>query len=332
MLNVHSGARQVKLDYFQEVYCIFHLMRIWMILLMGLLAGCFSPISKQLQIDSKIEKYEDQLQSKQDEKVELGAQYVYGADYALNHVQSNTVETIIAKEMTSRAVLSLGVPDAKGASEITSIVDNYTSTNVDLQERSLVQLKTKDKELIKLQSTIYDLESRLQASNDKAQKIARENASMANTWYNIVKWVKISVYVLLGLIVLRIASIFIPPPYNNIGYVVDYIVGFLYKMLSKMFTKANDAASVVSSNVSTAFTNVVAAIQKTKNALKKEDLESDVLEGYDQSHQFSLVEVRKLLEVQSERASEVIQNNLSIATSDSDKELIKQIKSSNQIS
>ena len=136
------------------------------------LVSCVSPITKQLNINDRIDKLESKIDDKTDQKESLGVDYLYGADFALTQVKTNTVETDTAKKMTSRAMLALGLPSTKEASNMESIVNGLISTNKALQQISEKKLREKDLELQKLESKIESLQASLDKANKKSDEIS----------------------------------------------------------------------------------------------------------------------------------------------------------------
>lgn len=292
--------------------------------------GCFSPISRHDSSLAKVEKYEKQIESQQLISSELGAQYVHGADYALSLETNKTPVVEVAKQLTERSVVALPSLTASNQFQVRTMVDNLVSTDEAINAKGRLALLTKDRRLSVAQEKIKALEDKLEAAESRFRDVTQENAAMANRWYTMIKWIKIVIWTVIICIVLRIITVVLPPPYNSIGYIFDYIIGGFYKIVSKLFSAANTAAGVVNSNVKTAFVGVLEGVQNAKNKIYNEDIETSTL-GSDTTKSFSYAEVKSLLESQSEKAVDILKQELSVTTSKEDKSLISGTKSENNI-
>lgn len=252
--------------------------RFFSFILIIFLTGCLTPTQKDNAAKSKVEKSEKAIQSNKESQLNKATGYTFAADYSLNKDPSPSAFSVVAKDMTRRSLLASGVPEAKTGLEYQKIVDGLISTNEQEKVSARIQLDRKDKELILIQSKVSQLEKAKTKAEEERDKISEENAKYANLVVRIkriLNWIK---WGIICVIVLRICSLFLPPPYNIIGSIFDSIFGGLFKLGSKVLPKAKEAAGLVSLEVhresEETLKSLVAAIQKIRDTeVKPQDIE-----------------------------------------------------------
>ena len=225
------------------------MIRFWAILLAVFLVGCSTPWSRNNKAVAKVDKAQSALIVNERDRMEVAKSFTFGADYSLTLDPDPSVYSTTAQNLTSRSLLASGIPAAEEALRLRKIVDGLVSTNDLLKINAQKALETKDQELIGLQNENTKLETTLKKAEENFKAVAAENAQLAQFLAKLKRiwaWIK---WTFLTMVVLRIAAVFLPPPYNFIGTIFDTIFGGLFKLGSKVLPKAKEAAGVVGQEV-----------------------------------------------------------------------------------
>jgi hypothetical protein len=99
------------------------------------------------------------------------------------------------------------------------------------------------------------------------------NAGYASKWTTLIKFFWYAVYMVIGVFVIKILSVVLPPPYNSIVGIIALPIGIVTKLLHSMVPEAKAIAGVVSAEYKTGTQDLVTIIQKLKDThpeLRKE--------------------------------------------------------------
>lgn len=253
--------------------------------ILALAAGCFTPKDRQAAADEKVAKAKNAIE-KNDDKIERkGVGYTYAGDYSLSLDPTPSPFSKLAKEMTERSLVATGLPEMQEILELRSIVRGLLSTNVTQKAQAEKDLAARDQEVVKLQAANKNLEDKLQVAEQKRDEVSKENAEYATKWKKMTGWIKKILWGVGILFALRFACIFLPPPYNMIGSVVDTVFGGLGKMVFKMMPAAKQAAGVVSEEAhitsEKTLEKLVGAIQDFRDRKKQASTTDPVLSELD---------------------------------------------------
>jgi hypothetical protein len=292
------------------------------------LPACWSPESRNKRAEEKIDKTQKAIDSAQEGIGKKGGSFTYAADYTLSLDPTPSKYSSLAKELTGRSLLSLGLPQAEEARELRVMVLNLLSTNEALRVQGEAALATKDKELGRLQSQLGSLQGKLEKAQEDFRKVADENSLLAGKWSRLVHFFWIVVWAVGIAVALRVVSAFLPFPYNSVGNILDFLFGAVGKMIFRAMPAAQKAAGVVSSDVHDLFTGTVHAIANVKESLRTKDIESEQLEDFDPDKQFTKDEVKKILERHSESIWDLMSRELNDKTDEQKRHLVVQAAAS----
>lgn len=139
--------------------------------------GVFGKSSqKAAQIDANVRHVENaQAQANEDKLTRIGAWSQGGVQYSLDQIKTNVPrEVTIAKEMNERVQALAGKPDFDEVKEIQAIVDDLLSQVAELRNQGEKDLAEKDKEILKLENTVKNLN--FQREEEIAGAFAQANA------------------------------------------------------------------------------------------------------------------------------------------------------------
>lgn len=204
------------------------------------------PSSKVENQEKKIEKTEQKAQDNLINQFNASKAYVFGANLSLAKDTNKSPNSVLAYDLTSRSLLISGPPSVKDANFFTSIVDKTLSTNAVDHKEAEKLLKQKDELVIKIQDEATKLLTQKDREIEKLKQIAEDSASKADIVVKAQRfWASIKWFVI-GVIVLRVIVIFIPPPMNSIGFLIDYAVGAVFALVKTVLPEAAKTAKVVS--------------------------------------------------------------------------------------
>ena len=268
---------------------------------------------KDAAIDAQIKLVEKaQAQTDADRLAHIGAFSKGGVEYSLNKIPDTNVtkEVTVAKQMNQRVEALANKPDFKEVEAIQKIVDELLSQVDKTRLEGEKALAAKDKELVKMQQLVKDLNSQREAEIAAAMKLADENAAkndqLTKTLGQMDKWFGLGAIVyglkkfiisaawILGIgsvlfIILRILATSNPIASAIFG-VFDQIGSWLIHTIAVIFPKALSLAGNVSTQlfnsykgVMTKFVDAVQMAKTTAAAAGKEPNLKDVLDALEKT-------------------------------------------------
>lgn len=144
------------------------------------------------------------------------------------------------------------------------MVSDLLSTNELIIKRGNEELSKMDAKVIELQKRNEELSSKLSNTEKTANEIFGKNSSLAQKWSNLTKYIWLSVYVFVGVILLRIVAAACPPPYNSIVQVLALPFTWVIHTIKALIPEAIHAAGWVESQYKVATSDLVNAIHEIK--------------------------------------------------------------------
>lgn len=218
------------------------LFKLFSILLLGLtLSGCVfhNPFKSWVKAQNRVAIAQTNLTSVDRTIKNDGAKYLYGTKLALAASPTNQA-TELAADFNDKAIGVFGAPSPNDITALQNMVDNLLSSN-----KTLIAQGEKDKaalnnQVTKLQSHETSLQSKLANAEANLQKVGLSNAKLAAKWARIVHLFWTGIYLILAVIVLRVVTIFLPPPYNAISIVISvpctWVVRFITWAVPEVIT------------------------------------------------------------------------------------------------
>jgi hypothetical protein len=272
------------------------------LLMVFLLAGCFALPSKKLEKkEQKMEAAETKLSGNEIKQLEVGRDYLYSADYTLSLIPNPSRYDEVAKSLTERGLLATGLPPAEEAFRLQKMTRNLVSTNVESVKEGEKQLAQKDKEIVKLQDENVKLQAEVVKTKQDYMDVATKAAADADFKAKIMRWVRFIVWSIIIAIIIHIASVLVPPPYNAPLQVVAMLLG----AIGRGIFKAAPAAAVYAGSVSkqvyqtseNTLVNLVHSIQDIKEKKPEvfSELEPILKAQLDTSDKIKVQEVKRII-------------------------------------
>jgi hypothetical protein len=243
------------------------------------LAGCFALPSKKLaNKEKKMEAAEAKLSANEVQQLEVGRDYLYSADYSLSLNPTPNRHDDVAKSLTERGLLATGLPPAEESFKLQKMVRGLVSTNADAVKDGEKMLAVKDKDIIKLQDENTDIKKELAKTKEEYKAVATQAALDANFKVKIMRWVRFIFYGVIVALIIHVASLLVPPPYNAPLHIVSMFLGAIGRGIFKAAPQAAEFAGAVSKKTfqtseETLF-NLVRSIQQIKE--KKPEVFTDI--------------------------------------------------------
>jgi len=315
------------------------------------LVGCRTASDKQLASQTKADTTVAKIQKVEDVKQGSGRTFVYGTKLALDKAATDAVSQItnvslsidIARGMNNNAMLTLGLPSTAEALVITDIVTGLLSTNEVLKAKANALEAQLSHSIAAKEAEIDKLKSTLETQLDDVKKIAQANASKAdlyneehsfwnsiNPFYDLWRFLKKLTF--LGLTIgalvaaVKLAGIFFPA-LGPIAGIIDSIFGGLVRWVTRVIPGVATKAGLVGTSVLASFKKVVKGVGVTMDTLKKEDIESALLDPFPNDKMFTKLEVRTLLEQHSINIDTLLSDRLAKLTNDEDRVVINKLRS-----
>jgi hypothetical protein len=233
------------------------------------LTGCAlmkNPFKAWTKAENKVEQVEKKIDTNQDKIINEGKKYIYATKLTLDLDPSTNQFHLLESQFAEKAIVVMGQPTLEDVNILRQMIQNLLSTNAQLNVKGQKQMAAMDAEIIDLQNENEDLISKLEKAQAKVTAVGLENAGMAQKWSNLAKIFWWSVYIILGFIVIRVITMFLPPPYNSIGIIVSLPVSIITGLLHGFAPEAKALSGVVSKEYKDVSGQLLTAIQAIKNA------------------------------------------------------------------
>lgn len=245
-------------------------------------SGCAlfrNPLASWQKAETKVEEKQKKIEANKDAVIEQGKNYVYATKLALQADPSTNQYHAVETKLNDRAVATLGTPDIVEIVRLETLVKNLLSTNTAIIIKGEQQLAEQDSRVKNLQSERNELLGQLETAQTKLTKIGTENAGLAQKWANLVKVFWWIVYGFIFVIVIKILSAILPPPYNSIVSIISVPIGLIIKGIHGCIPEAKKVAGVVASQTydttKLALQHIVEAIEEAK--VQKPDVAKELV-------------------------------------------------------
>jgi hypothetical protein len=242
-------------------------------LLILVLVACISPTSRFNSKQAKVDKTKEKIQANQAGQQAIGRDFVYAADQALSQDPTPSRETEVAADMTHRALLALGLPEAEQASQLRQMVCDLISTNEELVVKGKRALAEKDAALAKIQAEKHSLDDKLGAAEAKLRLVSLENAELASKWVRLRRIAEWLVGGIVFLILLILAIHILPlifPELSGAQLALRSVISAVQHIRDTLETSHPEAAKTVNGALSVAIppnSKQSAVIDKIKASL-----------------------------------------------------------------
>ncbi len=239
-------------------------------------AGCANPQRKEEKAKEAVHKVEARLADNVDEQKKHGRDFSYAANYALSMDPSPSDESKVAASMLSRSLNLLGDPQYEEMMALKEMVRGLLSTNQQLRIHATNMLARKDAEIGSLQTVNESIQSKLKAALAREAKVSAENAVYAGKyitlWHTIYWIIGLPIAVLLLLLLVRLGTSAMGPPFSQLGKIPDWLAGKCAKVLLRVPDAAKHAGTVAAdmyNKVKLTLDHTVAGIEEAKDSLKQ---------------------------------------------------------------
>lgn len=240
-----------------------------LMLLVGALSGCAAPSDNRDRAKAKVAAVEKKQGTNDLAQIKSGVAAVSAAQHALEQDKEPTRYSEVAKLTLDRAQMAFSaggaVPDVREVIALQKMVDGLISTNKELHAAGEKAQKEWEARLVRTEARADSLAADKDVLVAKLEVVNTENAKLADTWFKIKSFFWWVVWIVGGLMVLRLVCAIIPPPYNSVGFILDYIAGGFGRMVVKVLPHSAEAAGVVPEK---AFAAVVKGVGEFRNEVK----------------------------------------------------------------
>lgn len=237
----------------------------------SLLVGCAlfrDPTGSWNKATNKVEAVQSAINKNEDATTAAARTYVFATQEALNADPSTNRAHEVASDMNEKALVTLGPPSMQEVVYLKEMVKNLLATNTATILRGEEQLADLDAQVIKLQKENQKLQTNLEKAEAKVISVGTVNAGYASKWTAIVKVFWWIVYGFIAVIIIKVLSAVLPPPYNSIVSIIAVPIGLIIKGIQGCVPEAKKAAGVVAAgtydNTKLALQNVIEAIEEAK--------------------------------------------------------------------
>lgn len=217
----------------------------------------------------KTELVQDKIQKNEDSQLQQGRNYVYATKVALELDPSTNQFNNVETTLNDRAGIVLGQPSVEDAVTLRTMVENLLSTNQTLVAKGEKQLATQDKKIIALQEANVSLQTQLDKANAKVIEVGDTNAVYASHWTSLTKIFWGIIYLVIGVFIIKLLAVVLPPPYNSIVGLIAVPIGLVTKALHAFVPEAKKTAGVIATgvydNTKSTLKQIIAAIEEAKN-------------------------------------------------------------------
>ena len=193
------------------------------VVLLLIVAGCFSPRSTADKKMAAVDKAKAAEQANRDKQGDLAATLVHGTGLALSRAPLTNPAVRVAYELNSRASVAAGPPPYEGAVEMAAIVAGATSGDSKQAGEADRRLKAFDERIEALQAVMERLEGKTARAEERRDETFRDFAVELGTWRGIKRALIFGglglVVLILGPVVLGLIGTFFPAvaPITGIG-------------------------------------------------------------------------------------------------------------------
>lgn len=198
--------------------------------------------AKQVAVENKIQKNENK-------QLQEGRNYVYATKLALEADPNTNQFHAIETKLNDKAGVVLGPPTMEDENALRVMVANLLSTNQSLIAKGEKQLAERDARVIDLQQENAALRGKLEKAEAKVIEVGTTNAAYASSWTTLMKFVWGAIYLVIGVFVIKLLAVVLPPPYNSIVGLIAVPIGIITKALHAFVPEAKKTAGVVASQV-----------------------------------------------------------------------------------
>lgn len=276
--------------------------------------GTYGKIAKQEEVAAaKIDKPTDQLNAIKDQRLTSIGALSSGVNYSLNKVTNSEPAVDIAKQVNDRVKTLANKPSLVEEKEIFNIIDSLLTNAIAGQK----MLSDKDKQIIKLQSNITELQTDREDAFTKYRNLAETAAlkgdastatlkEMNSFWgfgaitYGIKKFISRAAITLIVLLIVFVALRILAtmnPIAASIFAIFEQIGSWVVSVIKKVLPKATSISGLVSTEdyqgYKTTLHKVIDAIEVVKekeSLLKKnspgtcismDDLSNEIAKSFD---------------------------------------------------
>jgi hypothetical protein len=323
-------------------------MRIWILVFLIIVSsvGCKTNPEKRLfRLNNQLNKAAVNVESKNTQIEDKGKSFVYGAKYSNSKETNRTPAIDVSARFLDLAQLTLGNPSIKDAAVVKEITDgllaeaDYKVKNAE-EEKAKAEFKLSGliKEVETLQNQKTNLQHQYELAVDKVRSEAEKNAAKArlydeensfwnqiNPFHDLGKFFKKLVIwgVVLGFIFTAVRILeFVFPQFSILGA----IAGGIGKLVFKIVPTATKAAGVVPKQIWDFSKKTVLSIENTLKALEYQDIESDLIKNYPETHKFEKKDVLQLLQLHSEKIEGMLKVELTQKYNEDDQAILNKAK------
>jgi cell division septum initiation protein DivIVA len=224
-----------------------------------------NPFKSWTKAETKVETTQKQIETNQDSLTQEARNYIYGEHIALLMDPSTSRYHEVETTLNDKALITLGNPTMEDVDKLQKMVSNLLSTNTQIVIKGEKQLADMDNEVKSLQEENNNLQSKLSSAEEKLIKVGTENSGLAQKWSNLVKifwWV---LYGIIAMVVIRVVTAILPPPYNSLGAIVSVPLGLISKFIHASVPQAQAVAGVVSKDYQAATEQLINVLQELKS-------------------------------------------------------------------
>lgn len=205
---------------------------------------------------------------------------VFGASTALHLDPTPTVYNKVATQFADTELGLYGLPSTNEVLALRQTVADLVSSNaayVVEGEKQLAAITAENKALQatniiltkqvnESQNKVTEAETKVISATTKLEKVGAENSKLAETWTKIKRWVYGVFWFLVAGIVIKIVSICLPPPYNQISYIVSLPLSVIVKVCHLIFPEIKGFVGLCEIGWKDAVSDLTNSIQAIKVA------------------------------------------------------------------
>jgi hypothetical protein len=247
------------------------------VLLLISLTGCalFSnPLRDFQKAAAKVEVNQQKIENNKDKIIDQGGKYAFATQVVLDADPTTNLYTQVASGLNKKTILTLGMPSVADANTLTTMSERLVSSDTNQVNLGKKQLALLDAQIITLQKDKEALEVALTKSQDKFNIVSEANAGLANKWSKVVKVFWWIIYGLIAVVIVKVLSAVLPPPYNTIVGIVAAPLGLIVKGIQGAIPEVKTFAGVVHKDYQTATEDLITVINKLKE--KHPDIHQDI--------------------------------------------------------
>ena len=249
------------------------------------LTSCINPLKLWTKTEKKVDVAQEKIQANKDKTINAAKEYTYATKLSLDLNDSPNKFTLLAQDFNSKSILTLGTPTIEEVNGLKLMVTSLLSTNAKIIAEGKSQLADLDSKVIYLQNQKVNLESKLDTAEKKLVEVGEYNSGLASTWHKIKSYFLWGFWIFVIVIILKLASQFLPPPYNNIFSIISAPIGLFIRLIQGMMPDVKQYAKVVSEDYKSTVSDLATAIEELKKSHPeiKENVKNILLKNTDSS-------------------------------------------------